>query len=62
MLDIIIQNMINGMTANQKCFVNIFSLLFMVAIVAQIIAAAVTNITGKIKITIGPDAQITIVK
>ena len=41
---------------------NIFSLLFIVAIVAQIIAAAVTNITGNLKITIGPDAQIPMIK
>ena len=62
MFNIITQNMINGMTANQKCFVNSFSLLFIVAIIAQTNAAAVKIITGKIKVTIGPDTQIPMIK
>jgi hypothetical protein len=50
------------MTANQKCFVNSFSLLFIVAIIAQTNAAAVMNIIGMIKPMMGPHTQIPMIK
>jgi hypothetical protein len=55
-----IQNKIRTPIANQKCFVNIFSLLFIVAIVAQTAAAIITN--GKLKNIAGPDTQLPIMK
>ena len=54
------QNVIRVVTASQKSFVNTFSLLFVVAILAQ--AAAASIIKGKATIIKVPDMQLPMMK